>query len=250
MAIAGISADLGKFVAVLRTEGLWLSLMKTRRNLLYRLHDRLIDARFDQAMGVNTRRSLDLVDERISSPNREHAVDYQPTPGWVINRVLQLLSRDLDDTSYIDFGAGRGRTLLYAARLPFKQVIGVEFAPSLHASTIHNLSRFPTHERKCGSIRCTLLDAVYLEIPDGPCVFYFFHPFEKHVLDKVIENIKKSYQASPRPLTIIYINPPKAMFLDDVLFLKRRSLSLTDLLRFSLLSPYPVRIYDTSGSDK
>ncbi|MBK8386616.1 MAG: class I SAM-dependent methyltransferase [Candidatus Accumulibacter sp.] len=66
----------------------------------------------------------------IDSPNARHAVRYEPSPSGMVRSILSTLGLDWRRYTFVDFGAGKGRVLLLAAELPFKNIIGVEFSPN------------------------------------------------------------------------------------------------------------------------
>ena len=50
-------------------------------------------------------------------------------------------------------------------------------------------------------------DATTFQIPENTSVFYFFNPFGKDIIQKVIQNIKESLKQNPRKIYCIYLNP-------------------------------------------
>ncbi|MFW2333855.1 hypothetical protein [Ilumatobacter sp.] len=60
--------------------------------------------------------------------------------------------------------------------------------------------------RRCADIEVVHRDAVAFDIPDEPCVFFLFNPFERYVLDQVVDNIRASHERNPRPMYVEYHN--------------------------------------------
>ena len=85
---------------------------------------------FDLRYGTDTCDPLRLSDLRISSPNKGYGVDYSATKPRVFARFMKLVPL-LPASVFVDFGCGKGRVMLLAARHGFKRVIGVEFSPEL-----------------------------------------------------------------------------------------------------------------------
>ena len=59
-------------------------------------------------------------------------------------------------------------------------------------------------------IECDIInmDATLVNIVlDNYNCFFFYNPFHGDIFDKVIENIKESYERKPRTMWIIYANP-------------------------------------------
>ena len=47
--------------------------------------------------------------------------------------AIKSLDIELTDYTFVDIGAGKGKLLLLASHCAFSEIIGVEYAPSLHA---------------------------------------------------------------------------------------------------------------------
>src|SRR5580692_8694630 len=60
---------------------------------------------------------------------------YQPTDPALFHEMLDGLASqaylDFRGFTFLDFGSGKGRTLLMASDYPFRRIIGVELLPSL-----------------------------------------------------------------------------------------------------------------------
>jgi hypothetical protein len=82
---------------------------------------------FDCRFGVNTSGNVELRDLNIEGPNVVHGIRYQPTPTRLFHEMMVALNVPVSNFTLIDFGCGKGRTLLQAARFGFKKAIGVEF---------------------------------------------------------------------------------------------------------------------------
>ena len=81
-----------------------------------------------------------------------------------------------------DYGSGKGRVLMLAAEYPFKRIVGVEFAKSLHDISQENVA---TLGSEAGRIETFHADATEFDPPTDPLVLYFFHPFGVPALKQV-----------------------------------------------------------------
>lgn len=45
--------------------------------------------------------------------------------------LMASLSAPVDELTFVDLGAGKGRAMLLASELPFRRIVGVEFSPEL-----------------------------------------------------------------------------------------------------------------------
>ncbi len=158
-----------------------------QRSLLAR---NAIQSKFDARYGTDTGGVIPLSRFTIDNPNWVHGVRYAPTSPESFETALALLNlrRDqLKDFTFVDIGAGKGATLLYAADLGFKAVIGVELVDALHKIALDNLSRYPP-ARGVGFSVCQ--DALQFAMPEPPLVVFLNYPFSsKELMDGVIVNI-------------------------------------------------------------
>jgi SAM-dependent methyltransferase len=191
---------------------------------------------FDSEHGVDTEGEMDgwtyLSDLKISSSNWIDGTDYAAIEPERFHRLLGSLNIPFEETAFIDFGSGKGRALLLASEFSFRQIIGLEFAPELHAIAIENLGRYRSHAQKCENIASVNVDFLDFALPAGPLLLYFFDPCHLRVFKRVIERIGQSLARDPRPLTLAYVAPRRETeeFLATVSFL--REVSRSDELNF------------------
>jgi SAM-dependent methyltransferase len=136
---------------------------------------------------------------------------YVPSEWTALRRALRSLDVGRDDV-FVDFGSGKGRAVLAAARLPFKRVIGIEVSAELTELARRNVERSRRRQR-CRDIELVCADALEVEIPDDTSVAYFFCPFTGSVFRTVIERLIASYDRSPRPLRLVYNYPYEHSYL-------------------------------------
>lgn len=166
---------------------------------------------FDRRHGTDTSGFAELGELDISSSNKRHGQRYQPSPVFSLRRLLRRLGIQHADTSFIDYGSGKGRTLLVAGDLPFRQVLGVEFSEALHRKAEENIARYAP--AGAAEVRSVHADATQFELPTGDLVLYFFNPFTKPVLDTVQANIVASAASVPRRIVLIYLYLPDEAWL-------------------------------------
>ncbi len=121
-------------------------------------------------------------------------------------RIVRQVNLQEHEDVFLDYGCGRGRVVVLAARYPFKQVIGVEYSGKLVAEARQNLDR--VRERLiCKDVHVLQADAGAFETPDESTVIYFFNPFGDEVFSRVVQQIERSFRRRPRKITIIYYRP-------------------------------------------
>jgi hypothetical protein len=192
-------------------------MIKRFRLWLSTLHDRWEDWRF----GIQTRGLIVPTDTGAE----EGCLAYLPLSYRSLARLFAgVRVRPWHDV-FIDFGSGLSRVPLYAARQPFRRVIGVELSKSLHDSAERN-ARAALPRLACRDVQMVQADARQYAIPPDATVIYFFMPFDESILACVIDNIKASVDAHPREVSILYVKPVSGPFFIESVGLKRPWLRL------------------------
>lgn len=186
----------------------------TLRVALLKLPHRFDGWLWDRVHGVETTRITELDDLTIPSDNVGYGIRYQPAPIGAFRRLIRNLAIPYKEFNFIDFGSGKGRTLLLAAEFPFKTVVGVEFAPELHRIAESNLRSFRGRQR-CSQIRSVCLDAALWRLPPGNSVLFFNFPFHEPVMKAVMGMIHDFLQDTRAEVFIVNYepNPPIARLL-------------------------------------
>jgi 16S rRNA G966 N2-methylase RsmD len=192
-----------------------------RKNVAERARQYL-NRRFDRKYSVDTSGVTMLSQLTCDGNNKEHGVWYEPTPLKTLKTMFSMLPDDVSEFTFIDFGSGKGRTLLYASTFGFRRIIGVEFAKELHAIAERNIRTFRNSRQKCFDITSVRADAVEFSLPEDKCVLYFFHPFREEVMTRVLRNIEASYRKNPRKLIVLYYHPQLNSTIEQARFLSKR----------------------------
>jgi SAM-dependent methyltransferase len=162
--------------------------------------------RFDAELGVATEALIFLgdLDPEAIGPNIVHATHYEPTPVGDFGPLLDLVPFALAGATFVDLGAGMGRALLLAARLPFRQAIGVEISPALCEVARDNLNGTPRGDLRCRDLRIVRGDAAAYRFPRGDLVVYLFNPFDGAVLAEVLDRLARDVT---REVALVYHTP-------------------------------------------
>lgn len=119
------------------------------------------------------------------------------------------------ETTLIDIGAGMGRAVLLASKMPFAGVVGVEMHPALVRIARRNLALW----RKAGRALCPAEivegDAVGLAFPTGPAVLFLFNPFGAVVMRRLLRAVARAYAGRPGALDILYVNNEQESVLES-----------------------------------
>lgn len=193
----------------LRTRGVRGTAQRLRRMLAQRAETRRkarADKAFDEARGVDTASWVRVPELDTASANVEFAVRYEPSSVEEFRLLMSKLDVDHREFTFVDYGSGKGRVLMLAAELPFKRIVGVEFAESLDRIARRNIA---TLGADAARIETYLGDATEFDPPDGPLVLYFFHPFGVPALRRVLDRVLASVERDPRPTYVVLTGPPE-----------------------------------------
>ena len=150
---------------------------------------------------------------------------YQPTePGLfheMLNAVEQRTRLNFAEFTFIDFGSGKGRTLLMASDYSFHRIVGVELLPAFHAIAQQNLAAYKSDAQKCFRLESICADATGFHLPDGPLVVYLFNPFPEAGLRQTLANLQQALGKDPRPIYVLYHNPQLEHVLTENGFLRK-----------------------------
>ena len=163
--------------------------------------------RFDARHGVRTCGLVAFAELDMTGVNTEQSQDYEAIDPKLFRRALGSLDIRHEEFVFVDFGSGMGRALLLASEFPFRAVVGVEFAPELHAIAEENIRRYKSPARRCAAVKSVCVDAVNYAIPEGPVVLFFYNPFKGELLARVLGNIFRSLEESPREVRLIHVYP-------------------------------------------
>lgn len=131
---------------------------------------------------------------------------YAPTAYRSFWAVMHEVAVRPGEDVFVDYGAGKGRIVVLAAMYPFRRVLGVEISPELSATARVNVQRAARHLR-CRDVEIVTGDAAEFGCPNEATVLHFFDPFAGTVLERVLEQVRESLKAAPRPLKILYADP-------------------------------------------
>jgi len=169
---------------------------------LLRVKARVIRAIFERGDLRDTSSEVRLAEVGLDHPER---ILYSPSSWLFIPRVMRSLEVGRDDV-FVDFGSGKGRVVLQAARYPFGRVVGVEISEELNRIARENVER-GRHRLACQDVELVTADVLEYEIPDDMTYAYFYYPFFGEIFRAVVAKIAASIDRSPRKVTIIFTDP-------------------------------------------
>lgn len=168
---------------------------------------RASETKFDRSLGIDTGGTVHVPNLGVDEKRAQSATAYDATPARIAEHLIDLIADRARGFTFIDMGSGKGRVLLLAARRPFARVVGVELSERLCRIARDNAAKFARRFPDLAPISIHNVDAAEYRIPDGPCVLYFYNPFDSSILDRIVANMRSSYERNPRKIVVVYYNP-------------------------------------------
>ena len=172
---------------------------------------------YDWRHRVDTAGAAQIENLTVLGCNGRHAVQYEPVFPSDFKSAIDNLDIDYSKFTFIDFGSGKGRALFLASELPFKRIIGVEFAKELHDIATRNIQSYRSRSQHCFDVTSMHVDAAEFQFPPEQLFLYFNNPFTESVMQRVIGNIVGSVEVIPREVYVMCYT----VWTPDHLFLNR-----------------------------
>jgi len=180
---------------------------------------------FDEMHGVETGGLIPAGELLTGHSSDAHVTAYYGVAPSILRNLVELWLEmgpacKIGRYTFVDIGAGKGRAMLVASELPFKQVIGVELNPAMADVAQRNVDHWiesregdPT-ARRHAPVRLVEQDALEFEFPKTPCVAFLFHPFEAPLMKKLLRQIEKQFAKRSGQLDVLYVNAECAAVFD------------------------------------
>jgi SAM-dependent methyltransferase len=139
-------------------------------------------------------------------PSVKGHVRYEPISHFSFNRMLKNIDWNFNDSTFLDFGCGKGAAILLASRYGFKKHFGVEYSRELADICQSNILKFIKLSKREIDYEIICSDATRYLVPADVNVFYFFNPFDQPLLDVVLQNIEQSLKSLDRDILLLYFN--------------------------------------------
>lgn len=213
-----------------------------REMALWRLHHWFLDRASGGSEQSQISETTPLEQLTIASDNRSLGVEYTPTPVLISRWLHRFVPGKHADWNFIDIGAGRGRVVAEAARHPYRQVMGVEFAEELAADAKAHLASCDQSEVRAAKVEIAQADATELDMPSGNNVFFLFNPFGKKVLRRFVSRVKENPER--KRTLLMYLNPVHDEVLENDKAFTAVKLSGVTGVFLRLLTPFKLKIYE------
>lgn len=153
------------------------------------------EIRFDRLLNIRTT-GIDR------SNSDQYRYPYEPTPYCVLERLANSGWIGKANT-LIDYGCGKGRVDFFLSYQTRCHSIGVEYDERIFAKAEENREVAVSSER----VEFILANAENYMVPERVDRFFFFNPFSRELLQKVVSRILESYYAAPRRMLLFFYYP-------------------------------------------
>lgn len=172
-----------------------------------------VPSAFDAAYGVETAGQVGWKDLQAGAATDAFAYDYMATPPAAARLVLARLG-DVSQATFFDIGCGKGRALILASELPFRALVGIDRSPALLEVARQNAAKVAARYPERTAIEVRQADATDPPWPAGDLVIWLFNPFKRPVMVEFVRALERCLRATPRQVTVLYLNPQCADVLD------------------------------------
>lgn len=156
------------------------------------------ELRFDFQNGVNTTRPQQAPDI--------YSIPYQGADPRTVQELFRRLPSGAVQTTFIDFGCGKGRVLILAAQFGFERIIGVELDPKLAQDCQANLEKARNRTAN-GTIQILTQDATSFILPMDPLTVFLYNPFVGAPLNVLVSRLHTRALDSAASVRVVYVNP-------------------------------------------
>jgi SAM-dependent methyltransferase len=125
------------------------------------------------------------------------------------------LRHGIEDYTFVDLGCGKGRAVLLASELGFREAVGVELNVGLVETAKANVRIWTAAGKARSPIRIECKDATEVEWQSGPCLVYLYNPFAEPVMRAVVEAMRERFGDRRDELEIVYQKPEQAASLEN-----------------------------------
>ena len=121
----------------------------------------------------------------------------------------------VEEYAFVDIGCGKGRAMMLASEMPFREVMGVELNAGLVLIAEKNLLRWRELGRSRCPVRIVRGDATELLLPQTPLLIFLYNPFHAPVLRKLLERIDVVAGESKGLIDVLYLVPQQEAVFEE-----------------------------------
>jgi SAM-dependent methyltransferase len=171
---------------------------------------------FDEELGVETSGLISGGELAGGGKNDKYNTAYHGVPPARLRAALKRWSEmpgtlEIEEYAFVDVGCGKGRAVMIASELPFREVLGVELNAVLVQIAEKNLQRWNALGLQRCAVRVMQGDATDFKLPETPLLVYLYNPFRAPVMRMLLERL----QAVKGRADILYLVPEQEAVFED-----------------------------------
>ncbi len=116
-------------------------------------------------------------------------------------------SAAVEEYTFVDMGSGKGRAMMLASELGFREVIGVELSAGLAEVAEANLRLWREAGRAVSPMRLVLGDALELDLPRGRLLIFLYNPFLAPLMRRLLKRVDGVAEDRRGEIDLLYIVP-------------------------------------------
>jgi SAM-dependent methyltransferase len=132
---------------------------------------------------------------------------YQPMPYTFIDEVFRALRIRDGRSAILDYGCGKGRVVIEAARYACTCVRGIDLDDRLVAVAKDNIARAQPAFR-CHDVSVSCGDARTFPVDPRINAIIMYNPFTGDIMRETLDRVRESYRQHCRAITICYVSSP------------------------------------------
>ena len=109
--------------------------------------------------------------------------------------------------TFVDIGSGKGRAMMLASELPFREVLGVELNANLYQVAEKNLEMWRGSGRAVSPMRLVQGDALGLSFPEGRLLIFMYNPFLAPMMRRLLERVDAVAGGRRGEIDLLYVVP-------------------------------------------
>jgi len=116
-------------------------------------------------------------------------------------------TRSVEDYAFVDIGSGKGRAMMLASELPFREVVGVELNAGLAKVAENNLKLWKEQGSAVSSMRQMHGDALAVDLPAGPLLIFLYNPFHAAIMRQLLQRLDTLVEERLGEIDVLYVVP-------------------------------------------
>lgn len=167
----------------------------------------LVDEYYNHKCGLDVSGFYDPDSCKENLPNKSFANYYQPVryrPFFKLFKHYNILPKG----RFVDIGSGKGKALVLAAQVGYRDLCGIELFEDLTKVAQKNLDKFKQSEPRFNDLNVELktMDATDYSFDENDQFIFMNDPFSDKPMQRLIENITQSWENNPREMWVVFKN--------------------------------------------